>query len=86
MAKKCDAALLKPYVRAASWVMAQMIIGRGDVGYESGVLFQLGEDKDEREAWFDAARRQEAAAGRIAVGVPHRLLEKWKGGGQACER
>ncbi len=80
-ARRCEAAPLREYARACAWVQAQYLLGRADVAHQSGVIFQLGEDAGEREAWFDAARRQ-AATGRIAVRVPHRLAEAWRAAGE----
>jgi hypothetical protein len=48
---------LREYVRAASWLQAQIIAGRQGFGYDSGVLFQLGEDKEAREGVFRQSQR-----------------------------
>ncbi len=84
-AGRCEAVPLRDYAQACAWVQAQYLLGRKDVSYQSGVIFQLGEDAAEREAWFEAARRQ-AAAGRIAVRVPLRLAEGWRAPGEGRAR
>ena len=61
-----------------------MILGRDGIAYEHSVLFPgKDRDKDAEEAWFDKAREQADATGRIKVAVPTGLLKGWKAEAQA---
>lgn len=69
---------LRAYVCAAARVQAQLVLGRQSVGYSSAILFPWHpRDPQVEEEFFTDARRQ-AATGKIAVRVPHRLVESWK--------
>src|ERR1700733_2065902 len=54
------AAALKEYVEAASWVQAQMIVGRHNVGYSACVLSGPKADGDEKAEFFTRCRAQAA--------------------------
>jgi len=71
-------AALKEYVRAVSWVQAQMIGGRQGIAYDSGVLFggDLPRDREAEEAFFAKAREQ-AAKGSIRAHVPAAMVRQW---------
>lgn len=70
---------LKEFVRAVSWVQAQLII-RPDAGvaFESAVLFggDLPRDREAEEEFFEKARVQ-ARSGHIRVHVPMAKIKRW---------
>jgi hypothetical protein len=74
---------LKAYVREASWVQAQYILGRDGVGYASAVLFNgdLRRDRDHEEEFFSRARKQ-AESGHIRVHIAPELMKRWQGEAQ----
>lgn len=68
---------LREFVLTAASVQAQVIMGRGGYAYEGTVLFQLGETREERDAWFREAEAQ-GRSGEIRVLLPKGLTAKWR--------
>jgi hypothetical protein len=78
-------AALKEYVEAASWVQAQFIVGRHNVGYSACVLSGPKADGEEKAEFFEKAREQ-AKSGHIRVNIPPAKIEAWKQLGQGRAR